>query len=391
MYLQQLLSLVPSCLLKELALETKVDHYAKKLQGEVLFKLLLHCLLSHKDTSLRGMASAYETLVFRLLNAGQHGGHIAISSISERLASINAAYFEKLYRNCVRLYKRQLGKYREELVAIDSTIVALSTKLLHIGYRLKGGDADKYRQLKFTIAYSNGIAEMVNFYTDQAHNSENLALRETILQQTQQDTTTIKVFDKGVTARHTYDALTDKGIVFVSMISAAAKHDKIEPQPGSAPLPTLTNRLQILSDEWCQFYGEGKLKATYLVRRIETIQPEDGTPLVFVTNTADLSAAEVTALYSRRWQIEVFFRFIKQLLNFKHLLNRSENGVQVVLYVTLIAAILLEAYKRSRTLSGFKIPMQKMAAELEEALIKHLITFCGGNTRLLKTLIPDSS
>lgn len=383
MKVQQLLSLIPDQLLEKLAVETEVDHYAKKLSGAVVFKLLLHCLLTHKDNSLRSVRSVYESLLFGVINPGGQGGSIAVSSISERLSTIEVGYFEKLYRHCVKLFKRRLGSAAEELVCIDSTIVALSTKLLTIGYQLKGGDAENYRQLKFTVAYSNGVAERVNFYTDQAHNSENLALRETMLEQAQNDKATIKVFDKGVTARATYDALTEEGIVFVSVLNPRARHKKIQTQTRPDTMPLVTDTLLILSDEWCQFYGEKDKKARYLVRRIETLRQRDGAPITFITNTGDLAAEEVTELYKKRWGVEVFFRFIKQLLNFSHLLNRSENGIKVMLYTTMIAAILLEAYKRTNHLKGYKIPMQQFAQALEEELIKELIVLCGGDPNLL--------
>lgn len=392
MKVQDLLSLVPDRLLEELAVETKVDHYAKKLPGAVVFKLLLHCLLTHKDNSLRSVSSVYESLVFQVVNPGGKGDSIAVSSVSDRLSTIEVAYFEKLYQGCVKLFKRQLGKGAEELVSIDSTIVALSTKLLCVGYHLKGGDAENYRQLKFTMAYSNGVAEVVNFYTDQAHNSENLALRETMLKQAEEDKATIKVFDKGVTARATYDALTEEGIVFVSVINPKAKHDKVEVQTPADTLPLPTDTLLILSDEWCQFYGDKGKRPRYLVRRIETIRQRDAEVITFITNTSDLTAEEVTELYKRRWGVEVFFRFIKQVLNFSHLLNRSENGIKVVLYTTLIAAVLLEAYKRANHLKGYKIAMQKFAQALEEELIKELIVLCGGNPKLLHRVVRlDSS
>lgn len=379
MNVEPLLRLLPDKLLEELAAETKVNHYAKKLQGQVIFKLILHCLLTQKSCSLRGMESAYETLFFRLLSAGLHKESIAISSISERLNTIRPAYFEKLYQHCVKVYKQRLGKSKEEVIRFDSTIVALSTKLLQIGYQLKGGDAENYRQLKFTIGHSNGIAETVQFYTDQSHNSENLALKDTMLAHTEETkAATVRVFDKGVTARSTYDKLTDEGVVFVSTLKDTAKHDKIEKQKGRK-LPHTTDTLQITGDEWCQLYGEGKKKAKYLVRRIAARRLQDGKEMVFITNTADLSAEEVTEVYKSRWAIEVFFKFIKQLLNFRHLLNRTENGIQVVLYVTLITGLLLEVYKRSQGMSGYKIPMLKMSIEIEEELVKQLITLCGGD------------
>ena len=55
MKIEKLLSLIADDLLTELALETGFDHYAKKLQGEVIFKLLLYCVISHEDNSFRIM------------------------------------------------------------------------------------------------------------------------------------------------------------------------------------------------------------------------------------------------------------------------------------------------------------------------------------------------
>jgi len=74
----------------------------------------------------------------------------------------------------------------------------------------------------------------------------------------------------------------------------------------------------------------------------------------------------------------VFFNFIKQLLNFKHLINRSEDGIKVVLYVTMIAVILLIAYKKINHLTGFKIAKQKFEQDLETLILKEEILRISG-------------
>lgn len=390
MELQKVLSLIPSKLLEELAVETEVDVFSKKLQGEVMFKLLLHCVISHKDNSLRMMESAYETLIFRLINSKNRQSSIRYSSISTRLSVINAAYFEKLFEVCVRVYKDELGTDKKAIIRFDSTIVALSTKLLNVGYQLKGGDAENYRQLKFTVGYGD-IPEIVHFYTDQTHNSENVALRETILKQSESDLDRIKVFDRGITARSTYDTFTNKGIQFVSRINVKAKHDKIKSNDTKKKQSIETATLKIVSDEWCQFYGEGGVKPKHLFRRIEAIRLEDNEPISFITNISNLTAADITELYKRRWDIEVFFKFIKQLLNFNHLISRNENGIKVILYVTMIASILLTAYKKLNHLNGYKIPKLKFSNELENEIVKELIRLCGGNPEKLKEILLCNS
>lgn len=389
MKIEKLLSLISDDLLVQLALDTRVDHYAKKLQGEVIFKLLLYCIVSHKDNSLRTMESAYEKVAFKLLNQKHNQSSVRFSSISERLSNINVAFFEKIYSNCINAYKKDLGNDGENLIRFDSTIIALSTRLLEIGYQLQGGNAEDFKQLKFTIGFSD-IPEIVHFYHEQKYTSENVALKQTIAKQAQIESKTIKVFDKGITARNTYDEFTEKDIRFVTRLNTNARHTTIRLNDDSV-FPLETSTLTIVNDTWCYLYNSNKQRTKHPVRRIETIRIADNEPIVFITNIHSLSTEEVTEIYKRRWDIEVFFKFIKQLLNFKHLLNRSENGIKVVLYVTMIAAILLIAYKKTNHLKGFKIVKQKFEKELETIILKDLIVMCGGNPELLSSILSKRS
>ena len=84
-------------------------------------------------------------------------------------------------------------------------------------------------------------------------------------------------------------------------------------------------------------------------------------------------------LYKRRWEIEVFFKFIKQHLDFSHLLSRNENGMKVEMYMTLITAILLIVYKKENGLSGYKMAKLRLAIEIESLLIKEIVLICGGD------------
>jgi hypothetical protein len=144
-----------------------------------------------------------------------------------------------------------------------------------------------------------------------------------------------------------------------------------------------TATLKITSDDWCQLYAE-KGAAKHKVRVIKATRLTGNTPIWFVTNDKGLEAVGVTEPYKRRWDIEVFFKFIKQLLNFSHLTNRSGNGIKVVMY----ASILLIAYKKLNNLKGFKIMKLRFTTELEEAIAMDLIVLCGGNPEKLMELYP---
>lgn len=376
----QLLSLLPSELLEELALETNVNKFTKKLHGEVIFKLLIHCILSYKDNSLRTMESAYESMGFNLLNLKLKSESIRFSSISERLSVIEPLYFEKLYNVCIEKYGSILTTQKTPLIRFDSTIVALSGKLLKAGYHIQGGDAGHLKQLKFTIGLSN-LPVAVHFFTDQIYTSENEALKEAVLSFDPLNTDMVRVFDRGITARKTYDKLMEKNIPFISRLSLKSKRQIVVDNLMHDPVKTTT--LNIYSDSFVHLFNSNGSKTKQPVRCIEAIRNDTGEKIVFITNIKDLSTADIAALYRQRWDIEVFFKFLKQELNFSHLINRSENGIKVMLYCTMIAAILLLAYKELNGLKGYKIMKQKFIHDLERSLMKDFVVLCGGDPNMV--------
>lgn len=84
---------------------------------------------------------------------------------------------------------------------------------------------------------------------------------------------------------------------------------------------------------------------------------ESGKVLRILTNDLEAPADEIADLYKRRWQIELFFRWVKQTLKIRHFLGRSENAVRIQIAVALIAFLLLRlahgAQRKVRSLLGF--------------------------------------
>ena len=136
-YISRLLSFIPDKALELFASDTQVNKFSKKLQGDLLFKLLFYCLLTEKDNSLRGMQSALESSLFQALSNSNSTVSIAHSSISERLNTIKYQYFERIFSHCIKAYKSSSALVSKEIVRFDSTIVSLSSNLLKAGYNLK--------------------------------------------------------------------------------------------------------------------------------------------------------------------------------------------------------------------------------------------------------------
>jgi len=82
------------------------------------------------------------------------------------------------------------------------------------------------------------------------------------------------------------------------------------------------------------------------LRRIRFKDPETGKTLVFLTNNTALSALTIAALYKRRWQVELFFKWIKQHLRIKRFIGNSENAVKTQIWCAVATYVLIAIVKK---------------------------------------------
>ena len=80
------------------------------------------------------------------------------------------------------------------------------------------------------------------------------------------------------------------------------------------------------------------------LRRV-SVYREGKTPLILVTNLHDISAEIIAELYKARWEVELFFKWIKQNLKLKKFLGKSENAVKIQIATAIIAFLLVHLYK----------------------------------------------
>ena len=88
------------------------------------------------------------------------------------------------------------------------------------------------------------------------------------------------------------------------------------------------------------------------LRRIRFKDPESGKTLVFLTNNTALPALTICALYKSRWQVELFFKWIKQHLRIKHFLGTSENAVKTQLWCAVATYVLIAIVKKELQLDA---------------------------------------
>jgi IS4 transposase len=107
------------------------------------------------------------------------------------------------------------------------------------------------------------------------------------------------------------------------------------------------------------------------VRRITVKREDKKTPLVIVTNDFKRTASEVAALYKKRWDIELFFKWIKQNLKIKRFLGRSENAVKIQIYTALISYLLLQIYQQK---NGLQTSLKLCLSMLRVSLFQRVKT-----------------
>jgi IS4 transposase len=114
---------------------------------------------------------------------------------------------------------------------------------------------------------------------------------------------------------------------------------------------------QILEDAAIQFNNryvksrtENNAYYKQNIRRVIVNRPDKSTPLILVTNDFERSAEEIAALYKKRWDIELFFKWIKQNLKIKRFIGRSENAVKTQIYTAIISYLLLQLHQQKHNI-----------------------------------------
>jgi len=231
-------------------------------------------------------------------------------------------------------------------------------------------------QVKYGVNLKGSLPSSVKVFTDQSYISEDLALSE-VIHQSDCIERNVVVFDRGLQRRGCLDAFTRDNKLFVSRAKKSIRYDVVKEHEVKPPPAGSTVR--IISDATIYLYDEKHHPTEYRYRLIKGVVNDSGEDIIFVSNILEEEAYFIAQLYKQRWEIEVFFKFIKQHLSVSHLVSRTKNGIEVMIYMTMIVAILILVYKKKNSIKGFKIAKLKFSIELENEIIKSIVILCGGN------------
>lgn len=326
----QLLQMISRYEFQNAVSETKSEYHSRGFSSWNHFVAMLFAQFAGHD-SLRGVEAGLATQCKKLYHLGINPVHRATLAYANKHRPHEL--FKKLFFNmlskCQPLAPNHKFQFKNKLYSLDATTIDLCLSLY---------DWAKFRTTKGAVKLHvklNHAGYLPNFavITEAAVHEQKSVLHIPL------ERNDVVVFDRGYTDFSWYRALIDKGIFFVTRIKKNANYKVVERRP-------VKHLKDIYSDHIIKLKGfYSKQKYPYLLRRIRCKDPETGKTIVVLTNQLRWSAKTISNIYKDRWQIELFFKSLKQQLKVKSFLGTSKNALLSQLWVALIAYLMLSYLK----------------------------------------------
>lgn len=399
----QILNYVPEELLSQFAVDTKADYRIRVLQGGIIFNLLLYMLLTETKFSQRSVGNSLTDSSFNALFP-ESAGHKAVnhSSVSRRINTMPVEFFQKayayLYKEVSHLYT-PLELVKHHIVAVDSTLVAQTCNHLEQGFYIgpdkTGKQAARRKYVKYTAGFDGLRVMGIEFHDDKEHQNENDSIPDLIKSMAKSDRLhkNLYIIDRGLTAEAEYRDLSSGSVDFLVRISDKRRTQVVDVLGGEGAERVGMDKTvaRILENDTVRLFTNAKNipeETVYRHVKAEVRKPVFDTfgnivdyerhIVNLISDVMDLEAFAMLEMYRQRWMIEVFFKFIKQNLDFSHLLSTKKNGLEVSMYMTMIAAMLILIYSRKNK-CGFRSGKEWMKKDLSALIMAIGIIQNGGN------------
>ena len=330
----QLVKLFPRAEFEGFVKERKGEHHARGFTCWGQFVSMLFCQLARAH-SLReicqGLAACEGKLKHLGLSDGPKRATLAYAN-GHRPWEIYQDQFYALLARC----RQEAGpghkfRFKNKLVSLDSTTIGLCVSMFDWAHFQRAKGAVKVHLM---LDHDGYLPKFAVITTGKKHDI-------TVARTLQFEPGTIVVMDKGYADYAWWKRLTGQEVYFVSRLREDASY-RVDRQ---REIPDAHGK-RILRDEEITLLGYGQLGEEGLrVRRIEVWDEGKQEKFVFVTNHVRLAASTIDRIYRERWQIETFFKSLKQLLKIKTFVGTSEKAVLTQIWTALIAMLLLRWLK----------------------------------------------
>jgi hypothetical protein len=326
----QLLSLIDRAGFARAVKQHQAERGAKGFSCWDQFVSMLFCQMGAAH-SLREICGGLGTAMGKLVHLGMREAPsrstLAYAN-NHRPWQVYQTVFEDLLTQCQALAacKKRRFRFKNPLRSLDGSVIELCVSVF---------DWARFQRTKGAIKLHlqldhQGYLPCCAVLTD-ANTSE-----ISIARQMEFAPGTIVVVDRGYLDYTLYERWSRTGVYFVTRSHSNMVYEVVETR-------VLAMRGSVLSDQTIKLsshYAQKRCPTT--LRRVVVWNADHEREFVFLTNITHLAASTIAAIYKERWQIELFFKALKQNLKIKTFVGTSENAVQVQIWTALIAMLLLK-------------------------------------------------
>lgn len=297
------------------------------------FVAMLFCQLAKAD-SLREICNGLSCCMGKLTHLGVSSSPNK-STLSYANAHRPAAMFESVFWSAMNRFREKDGgvgarktrfRFRNKLLSMDATVISLCLSLYPwASFRKKKGAVKAH----VVLDHDDYMPSYVLITEGKKHEAK---VAKSLLF----NPGSIVAMDRGYNDYTMFARWTERGVYFVTRMKDNAVYDTLD----DFPIP---NNRHILSDQLILLTGiAAGEKCPYPLRRIAVWDQENEREIVLLTNQLDFGATTISSIYKDRWEIELFFKALKQNLKVKTFVGTSENALLIQIWTALIAMLLLK-------------------------------------------------
>ena len=345
----QILSLIPRTVFDDAVKKHQAERHARGFSSRSQFIAMLFCQLGHAQ-SLREITGGLAACEGKLRHLGveEPPKRSTLSYANQhRPWQLYQTVFHSLLTRCQAeaLSVKRKFRFKHKLLSLDSTVIPLCLSVFDWAHYKRAKGAVKLHMVLDHDGYLPSYAVL----------SEGKTADITMAKTMTFAAGTMLVFDRGYTDYQWWLKLTRQNVHFVTRLKDSAEYSIVEPR---AALPGTRDEVILLA-------AQEKLGSEAHLRRIEIWLEDKQDTIVFLTNNMKLAATTIAEIYKERWQIELFFKALKQSLRIKTFVGTSENAVQTQIWTALISLLLIK-YLQIR--STFRWSLSNLVALLRQQL-----------------------
>jgi len=336
----QLLSLFDRNTFQKLARELKSDRYAKGFTSWDQFTAMLFCQLAQAK-SLREICGGLACCLGKLTHLGLHTAPNK-STLSyanaHRPWELYRKLFYELLKKCRSVAPGKKFRFKNKLLSLDATVMDLCLSMFPWAKFRTTKGAVKLHLLLDHDGYLPVFAQLTTGNIHEVNVAHKLSFPKG----------SIVAVDRGFTDYKLFAKWCRDGVYFVTRMKRNAGFEIVEhrePPKGH----------NIIMDNIVKLTGFYSAKdCPFLLRHVIVYDPDKDEEIVLLTNHLDFGASTISAIYKDRWQIEIFFKALKQNLKIKTFVGTTENALKIQIWTALIAILLIK-YLQFRSKLGWSL------------------------------------